>query len=115
MNFCKLVTSTTRLVSEPNGLCGVSEPMLDTGATNNVIDPEEDKWLGLKTTRRSDTKIKIINVKPMRNIGWAWDVKTKVGGWQGELDFLIALCHVVRSEVGPTCGTWLNNMLALAK
>ncbi|KAA0035959.1 DNA damage-inducible protein 1-like [Cucumis melo var. makuwa] len=26
----------------------------------------------------------------MKNIGWAQDVKTRVGGWQGKLDFLIA-------------------------
>ncbi|TYK30022.1 Asp_protease domain-containing protein [Cucumis melo var. makuwa] len=68
----------------------VALAMLDIGATKNVMDPKEAKRLGLRITRRSDTEIKIINGKPMMNIRWAWDVKIRIGGCQGELDFLIA-------------------------
>uniref|UniRef100_A0A9I9E533 Uncharacterized protein n=1 Tax=Cucumis melo TaxID=3656 RepID=A0A9I9E533_CUCME len=42
------------------------------------MDPKEAKQLGLRITRRSDTEINIISAKPMRNIRWAWDVKTRV-------------------------------------
>ena len=56
----------------------VALAILDTGATKNVMDPKEAKQLGLRITRRSDTEINIISAKPMRNIRWAWDVKTRV-------------------------------------
>ena len=64
-------------------------PMLHTGATSNIIDLEEAKRLGLKITRRGDTKLKIISAKPTRNVGWARNVETRVGNWQGTLDFLV--------------------------
>ncbi|KAA0057354.1 uncharacterized protein E5676_scaffold216G00090 [Cucumis melo var. makuwa] len=74
--------------------------MLDTDATNNVMDLKEAKRLGLRTTRRSDIEIKIIGAKPMRNLGWDWDVKTRVEGWQGKLDFLITLLDDYKIVVG---------------
>ncbi|TYK30026.1 uncharacterized protein E5676_scaffold587G00360 [Cucumis melo var. makuwa] len=65
-------------------------------------EPQEGvaKRLGLKITRRSDTEIKIISAKPLRNIGRAWDIKTRVGGWQGELDFLIAPLNDYKIVIG---------------
>ncbi|KAA0064169.1 uncharacterized protein E5676_scaffold218G00660 [Cucumis melo var. makuwa] len=47
----------------------VALTILDTCTIENVMDPEEAKQLGLRITRRSDTEIKIISAKPMRNTG----------------------------------------------
>ena len=64
--------------------------MLDTGATSNILDPEEAKWLGRRITRRDNIELKIINVEPTHNYGWAWNVKVKIGEWKGKVDFLLA-------------------------
>ncbi|GJW46074.1 putative retrotransposon gag domain, aspartic peptidase domain protein [Tanacetum coccineum] len=64
--------------------------LVDTGATHNFISVDEAKRLGLEMTKDSGW-IKAANEVAKAISGVARDVKTKIEGWEGELDLSVVL------------------------
>ncbi|GJW10521.1 acetyl-CoA acetyltransferase, cytosolic 1-like protein [Tanacetum coccineum] len=62
--------------------------LVDTGASHNFISVDEAKRLGLETTKDSGW-IKAVNGGAKAISGVARGMKTKIGGWEGELDLSV--------------------------
>lgn len=62
--------------------------MLDTGAIHNFMDEKEALHLGLDIARGQGS-IKAVNSKAMPTGGIVRNIPTKIGHWQGTLDFTI--------------------------
>lgn len=62
--------------------------MLDTGAMHNFIDEKEALRLDLDISRGQGT-IKAVNSEAKPIVGIAKGIPTKIGHWQGTLDFIV--------------------------
>ncbi|KAE8699135.1 Flowering locus K-like proteiny domain [Hibiscus syriacus] len=96
--LCALQTQVSRLRKEPvRGLMYVdlvvngitSRALVDTGATDTFISPEEAMRCGLNVIKE-EGQMKAVNSSAVAICGTAKNVKIKLGVWEGEVDFTIS-------------------------
>lgn len=76
--------------------------MLDIGTTHNFIDENEALRLGLDIAREQGT-IKAVNSEAKPATGIARNVPTKIGYWQGTLDFTVVSMDDFKIVLGISC------------
>lgn len=73
--------------------------MVDTGATHNFVNEAEARRLGLKPARDGG-KMKTVNAAAQPISGIARNVNTKVGDWDGHLNFTVAAMDDFKMVLG---------------